>query len=492
MRKRALPKVRDNVELVVGLFEDTLPGFVATHPGRVKLLHVDCDIYSGTVTIFDALSAQIDDETIIVFDEYLNYPGWEKCEHKAFLEFCARTGREPEYLAFVPGSKQVVARAVTRKNTVTTAPHVAAVVTAAATRRGAMRHVRHATLEDLATAGYPVERIEDGAKPLNPVAGQVPDNWTRPQQTIIPQVATLKAATLFQDGSVLLPDGHYCYYDTTFNIEPWRERHNRSVMRFIDPDSDDALIRPHARSMTIAGRCFSTLSNTTHNYGHFIHDVLSRIYYEDLGVIAPGRETVIAPQFKFPMQKILFEMVFKGYQIVQAPPGTAFEVEELVMPANLCSSLRFNPKGIAALAARMRKLMAPYASTERHKICVSRRDGKDSGGRAFVNMEAFEAGMQAHGYRVVEVSKLDPKVQFDLWANTTAIAGVHGAGLMNMILMQPGHYAEIAGAPRGPNYTARCARAAGHRVVGMAGATNKDGNPSIDLDRLYKLLGKAA
>lgn len=496
-----LPKVRENVKLVVGLFEDTLPGFVLIHPDRIKLLHVDCDIYSGTVTIFDTLSAQIDDNTIIIFDEYLNYPGWEKCEHKAFIEFCARTGREPEYLAFVPGSEQVVARAVIRQSAVVAAsgadvapPPLAtpAVVIPSSVRPGTHQHVRHITLDALSAAGYAVERIEDGATALDPVPGKVPDNWNHPQQVIVPQVATLKNGTLFQDGSVLLPDGHYCYYDATFNLEPWRERHNRSVMRFIDPDSDDALIRPHARSMTVTGRCFSTLSNTTHNYGHFIHDVLSRIYYEDLGVIAPGRETVIAPQFKFPMQKILFEMVFKGYQIVQAPAGTALEVEDLVLPTNLCSSLRFNPKGIAGLAARMRRLMAPYASTERHKVCVSRRDGKDSGGRAFVNMEAFETGMQAHGYRVVEVSALDPKAQFDLWANTTAIAGVHGAGLMNMILMQPGRYTEIGAAPRGPNYTARCAMAAGHGVSGMAGEINRDGHPVIDLDRLYRLLDKAA
>ena len=35
-----------------------------------------------------------------MFDEYLNYPGWQQHEHKAFAEFIARTGRRYRYLGF--------------------------------------------------------------------------------------------------------------------------------------------------------------------------------------------------------------------------------------------------------------------------------------------------------------------------------------------------------------------------------------------------------
>ena len=47
-----LPPVRGNVRLTKGFFENTLPGFVAQHPGaKIALLHIDCDLYSSTVTI---------------------------------------------------------------------------------------------------------------------------------------------------------------------------------------------------------------------------------------------------------------------------------------------------------------------------------------------------------------------------------------------------------------------------------------------------------
>ena len=49
----ALPAVRDNVELVVGWFDATLPGFLARETNPISLLHVDCDLYSSTKTIFD-------------------------------------------------------------------------------------------------------------------------------------------------------------------------------------------------------------------------------------------------------------------------------------------------------------------------------------------------------------------------------------------------------------------------------------------------------
>jgi capsular polysaccharide biosynthesis protein len=355
-----------------------------------------------------------------------------------------------------------------------------------------LTHVQHATFAQLANAGHKITAINEKTaafEAAHNTTRPLPQNWKGPQQTIIPQVATLAQAKLFHDGSVLLPDGLYAYHDATFNIEPWRSRHNRSVMRYIDEHCDDALIQPHRKSVAIEGRCFSTLSNTTHNYGHFIHDVLSRIYYEDLGLLTPEREKIIAPQFKFPMQRYLFETIFSQYEIIEAPLGTYMEVEELVLPANLCSSTCFNANGIAALATRMRKAFASYTGGTPRKVCVSRKDGKDTGGRAFTNVDAYEQMMRKEGYEVVEVSRMDIQTQLTLWANTTDLVGIHGAGMMNMIMMPEGsRYTEITGAVRGPFYTARCAIAAGHNVAGITEPLDAKGAAQINTTALRELL----
>ena len=87
-----------------------------------------------------------------------------------------------------------------------------------AVARFELQQVRHATFEQLSSAGYDVQFIEDGATPLNPVEAtrrSLPERWKAPQHVVAPKIATLRNAILFMDGSALLPDGRFNYYDIT-------------------------------------------------------------------------------------------------------------------------------------------------------------------------------------------------------------------------------------------------------------------------------------
>jgi hypothetical protein len=106
-----MPAVRENVTLTKGFFTDTLPGFVAAHRSeKIALVHIDCDLYSATKTVFDQLGDMMQSGCIIIFDELFNYPGWQNCEYKAFMEFIARTGWPFQYLAYVRTGSQVAVR----------------------------------------------------------------------------------------------------------------------------------------------------------------------------------------------------------------------------------------------------------------------------------------------------------------------------------------------------------------------------------------------
>ncbi|MGW5837753.1 class I SAM-dependent methyltransferase [Methylorubrum extorquens] len=106
-----LPNVPGNVELVPGWFDRTLPSFCDGRRGsKISLLHVDCDLYSSTQTIFANLNDMIVPGTIILFDEYFNYPNWQKHEARAFAEFCKARDRQYEYIALVPNHQQVAVR----------------------------------------------------------------------------------------------------------------------------------------------------------------------------------------------------------------------------------------------------------------------------------------------------------------------------------------------------------------------------------------------
>ncbi len=113
-----LPNVRSNVELVTGLFSESLPPFLAARPhAKVALLHVDCDLYSSTVDIFQNLSPMLAPGTIVCFDEYWNYPGWRMHEFKAWHEWVERHKVTYEYIGFVPSGQQTAVRilSVSRK-----------------------------------------------------------------------------------------------------------------------------------------------------------------------------------------------------------------------------------------------------------------------------------------------------------------------------------------------------------------------------------------
>jgi hypothetical protein len=105
-----LPDVPANVRLHVGWFEDTLPVFLAAEAGPCALIHVDCDIYSSTATVFRLLRGRIIAGTVILFDEYYNYPGWQQHEFKAFQEFIAASGLGYEYIGLAAEKGHVAVR----------------------------------------------------------------------------------------------------------------------------------------------------------------------------------------------------------------------------------------------------------------------------------------------------------------------------------------------------------------------------------------------
>ena len=107
-----LPRV-EGAELVVGWFEDTLPGFLDTHPGPVDFLHVDGDLYSSAVTVLSLVGPRLLAGSVVIFDELFNYPGWDDGgEFRAWEEYLERTGAQVEYEAYTSNNEQVVVRIV--------------------------------------------------------------------------------------------------------------------------------------------------------------------------------------------------------------------------------------------------------------------------------------------------------------------------------------------------------------------------------------------
>lgn len=104
------PQVNSNVEIVEGLFQETLPLFAKTLNKLISFCHLDCDLYSSSKYVLDTLSNHFQTGAILLFDEFYNYPGFENGEIKAFLEFVQESGIKYEYIGYNVNHEQVAIR----------------------------------------------------------------------------------------------------------------------------------------------------------------------------------------------------------------------------------------------------------------------------------------------------------------------------------------------------------------------------------------------
>lgn len=93
-----LPQVNSNVKLWKGWFDATIDQYLEQHKDIISFLHVDCDLYSSTKTVFDKLNDYIVKDTIITFDEFYpwgrkRYETWAEHEYKALGEWVKKYNR---------------------------------------------------------------------------------------------------------------------------------------------------------------------------------------------------------------------------------------------------------------------------------------------------------------------------------------------------------------------------------------------------------------
>jgi hypothetical protein len=95
-----IPKVNENVKLIQGSFSKSLPIWLESNPGVFSFLNIDCDTYESTRTVLNLIGpSRIVSGTIILFDEYFGFFGWENCEFKAWKEYCKKNNVKYKYLA---------------------------------------------------------------------------------------------------------------------------------------------------------------------------------------------------------------------------------------------------------------------------------------------------------------------------------------------------------------------------------------------------------
>jgi tetratricopeptide (TPR) repeat protein len=95
----SIPALPDTVRLHVGWFEQTAPAFAATLEERLKMVHIDSDLYASARCALDALGPRLEAGTVLVFDELVGNERWREDEHRALTEAIDRWAWKIEWLA---------------------------------------------------------------------------------------------------------------------------------------------------------------------------------------------------------------------------------------------------------------------------------------------------------------------------------------------------------------------------------------------------------
>lgn len=100
------PECGDNVRLVEGFFDVSLPAWIQQHnPPSMAFVHIDSDLYSSALCALTVLDPLIQAGTIIVFDELVDwrgsdaYPYWPDGEWKALQEWTTEFDRQYEFIS---------------------------------------------------------------------------------------------------------------------------------------------------------------------------------------------------------------------------------------------------------------------------------------------------------------------------------------------------------------------------------------------------------
>lgn len=109
-----LPQVPDNVTLVKGWVQDTLPGYLKETDNRpFAFVHMDMDTYTPTAFTLSAIRKRLRKGTVILFDELYAYPGWRHHEYKALQENLSED--DYDFVSFGPENVAIQMRRTPKK-----------------------------------------------------------------------------------------------------------------------------------------------------------------------------------------------------------------------------------------------------------------------------------------------------------------------------------------------------------------------------------------
>ncbi|MEJ0090077.1 MAG: glycosyltransferase family 61 protein [Limisphaerales bacterium] len=234
----------------------------------------------------------------------------------------------------------------------------------------------------------------------------------RPQTLIAIEGAFIRDAT----GIVELPDGRVCYEGNWWL--PLLQEHPAYRRRFF------------LKQRRLDGNWYSLQCLWSSEYYHWFHDVLPRLENALPYLPANTRFLINETPRAFQLESLKAYGIPVGKLEFQ-PPGIRTRIECLWFATPVGHSTLGSGKVIRQVAGRLKNFfLDDQPHTPLRRIYVSRQKALS---RRIVNEVELQSALKEHGFDPMVLEDLTWLEQLQLFSNTEAIMGPHGAGLMNMI-----------------------------------------------------------
>nr|WP_246314627.1 glycosyltransferase family 61 protein [Kineococcus aurantiacus] len=218
----------------------------------------------------------------------------------------------------------------------------------------------------------------------------------------------------------------------------------------------------------LPGTTVTLLSPWSPNYYHWTVQVVPRALaalralpggvHEVDHWLVPGRAPAFVPQWLDALG------VPPDRRVEVTDPGAHFATDRLVAASVPGRNRWVSPQAVDHVRAAAPAVAVPATG---RRLVVHRTGGER---RVLLNADAVLAGLEQHGFEVVDPATLTLAEEVETFAAADVVVGVHGAGLTNLVFTRPGA-AVVELTPRALVYPtfvklARAARVRHRAVVG--------------------------
>ena len=177
---------------------------------------------------------------------------------------------------------------------------------------------------------------------------------------------------------------------------------------------------------------------STGGYYHWLTEILPRLWVANEIQKVPLQIPLYLPEYfleKWPFAHELLAPFGREYKPFK--PSTLLLVSQMHYISQSGGPLVFQPVPLKAVRAL---LLDYYADTnqkpnDRNKVYISRSKGYK---RTLINDSSVIPLMEERGYKVVFCEELSIPEQINIFIKANIIVSIHGAGLTNMLFMNPG------------------------------------------------------